>query len=175
MSDSPAPPGPLGLLVSRLLGDAASLFLGERAGDAEVAGVLGELVTALRLHHDLTQNKYPPRGSVAARSRALAGFEAAVAAAVRHYRAAASPTVLPAGLEVVGGAVERDLQRAASSVMDRITLRDAAWLLGLKSSEPVRRRIHAGELPGWQDEDGRREWRTSRAAVIAYRDRRSAA
>ena len=134
MSDSPAQPGALGRLVSRLLGDVAGLLLWERASDAAVADVLAELLTALRLQHDLSRNVTPPKGTVAARSRALAGLEAAVAAAVRHYRAAAvSPTASPAGLEVPVGAVGPGFQAGASSGADEITLREAAGMLGLSA------------------------------------------
>jgi hypothetical protein len=106
----------------------------------------------------------------------MADLEVVLAAAVRRYRAsataAASSTVWPAGLEVPAGLAGRDFQPAASSAADEITLREAAGLLGLRSSEWVRQLIRAREVTGWQEAAGRREWHVTRASVIAYRDRR---
>ena len=163
------------LLLIQLLGTVAGAFLGPEASDAERADLLAEVFGAVRLHDDLSRGVYPPRGAVVPRSRPMADLEVVLAAAVRHYRASAtatgSPTVLPAALKVPAGLVGRDFQQAASSAADEITLREAAALLGLKSSERVRQLIGSGEVAGWQEAAGRREWHVTRASVVAYGER----
>jgi hypothetical protein len=150
----------------------AGEFLG-KPGDRAVADLLAELLVALRLSDGLARGVYPPRGAVAVRSPALAGLETALADAVWHYRAAAAPpNALPAHLEVPAGVVERDLQTGGLLAPDEMTLREAAAALGLRSAESVRLLLRSGELEGWQEAAGRRQWHVSRASVIAYRERR---
>jgi hypothetical protein len=164
-------------LVSDLLASIAASFLPDQASDTDIAGVLAELLVALRLHDDLSRGVIPPRGTVGRRSPAMAGLETAVATALRQRRAqanqAGSPTVPPARLQVPGPVVAQDFQPRAMSEAEEITLRDAAGMLGLKSSERVRQLVAAGVLNGCQDAYGRRTWRVTRASVITYGKRRS--
>jgi hypothetical protein len=163
-------------LLIESLGSVVGAFLGPGASDAERADLLGEVFVAVRLHDDLGRGVYPRRGTVTARSRGMADLEVVLAAAVRRYRASAteavSPTAWPAGLEVPGGLVESGFQPGALSASDEVTLREAAALLGLRSSEWPRQLIQSGELDGWQEAAGHREWHVTRASVIAYRQRR---
>ena len=166
-------PDPAGL-VAEFLGSVAAQFLERSASDARKADVLGELLSALRLHDDLARGRYPRRGAVPPRSAALAGIEALVAGAVRYHRgraAAASATVLPAGLAVPVGDVGGDRKPGALSVVDEMTVAEAALLLGV-CTQSVRVLIHSGQIDGWQESEGRRAWHVSRASALAWRERR---
>lgn len=190
MSDATAPagssagigrfsvPDPAGL-VAEFLGSLAGQFL-DTASDARKADVLGELLSALRLHDGVSRGAYPPRGTVPRRSAALAGIEATVASAVRFHRAKAaaaaagspiSPSAVPARLEVPVAPVEGDSQGGALLASDEVTLAEAALSLGV-SSERARVLIHSGQITGWQEAGGRRKWHVSRLSVAAYRERR---
>jgi hypothetical protein len=164
-------------LASEMLGGLVRSFLPEPAGDTAIADVLGELLVALRAADGLSRGVVPPRGTVGPRSQALAGVETAVAAAVSCWRARAnasgSATGVSAHLAVGTAALDPDFQAPASSASDEITLRKAAAILGLKSSERVRQLIRAREIEGWQEAGGRRRWHAIRASVIAYGERRS--
>jgi len=138
--------------------------------------VLGELLVALRMHDGLSRNAYPPEGTVAARSRAMAHLEAAVARVVRRYQdlanAAVSPNVLPAGLEDGATRAGADLQVPRTSAQDVIDLDQAGALLGV-GRERARQLVREYKLTSWSRLTGRHELQVYRGEVIALREQRS--
>ena len=151
------------------------VFMARRFDQADPAGVLAELLIALRVRAALSEGYVPPRRKRTAPSAAAVALAAEIEKAVCYCLAAAdeaaSPSVLPGDLEVRDDEVGADLQTGASSVPEEITLEEAAVVLGFRSVERVRQLVRAGEIDGYQDATGKRQWHARRPSVIAYRGR----
>lgn len=139
------------------------------------AGLLAECHGALVRQSALHRRVWIPPETVPALSSAAVRFLAAVEDALRYcvnsQAPADPPTASPAGLEEPLGGVGPRPGVSASSGQGVITLKEAALLLGFRSTEAVRQLVVNHEISGRQEETWRRRWFVSRASVITYGER----